>query len=312
MKQKYSIEKVIWRGHLTVSLPAILLFFGVPGSTYLYVKHYGGSWWWMVPAVLTGMAASWFAWAFLITKWRIRAYEHVDDVDKLLKWAWIYLLIWPPGSRYEKWEIRSRNDQKILSELYRKSKQNFYREKEDFWLPSKTEIYYRKWHGYLCSLVVVLLIISMFVFGNHKEDLGEILLYAAALIFCGLWSLYVYFLSHRPVMIMDAKGIRISEYPSFSAWIWGIWKRNGRFKPESFYYSWADMEQIGIKKKGSDVNAGFYLYVSLSCEVSMIPIDDWHVSPRRLEKWIGTYRLRHDRAHGGFRRLSDEKDCPED
>jgi hypothetical protein len=60
---------------------------------------------------------AWLIWLFMITKWRIWAFQNVRNVHELKKRAIIEILIWEVGNFFEKTEIRSNHDKIKLKQL---------------------------------------------------------------------------------------------------------------------------------------------------------------------------------------------------
>ena len=143
MKQEISVKKAINRGHLMVNIPVFICIIGFPAIT-IYLSRKGiipG--WGIVIGSLIGFAISWFIWSFMITKWRIWAFENVRNVHELKKRAIEQKLLWKDGSVFEKTEIKSHRDKLKLKKLEDKfEKEDVYR--EDYFLASRTEIFYSK------------------------------------------------------------------------------------------------------------------------------------------------------------------------
>lgn len=82
------------RGHALVTLPSLGLFIGpffvvdrlVPNPSFFVV----------LATFLANLAAAWLWWAWTIPKWRLWAYERVDDIDMLIRRSYDDLQ-WPQG-----------------------------------------------------------------------------------------------------------------------------------------------------------------------------------------------------------------------
>jgi len=51
--------------------------------------------------------AAWLWWSFQVPKWRLWAYERVEDIPELKRRAILAQLIWPDGSVFGRTEIKS-------------------------------------------------------------------------------------------------------------------------------------------------------------------------------------------------------------
>jgi hypothetical protein len=99
----------------------MLMMFGVPAFAYATTHLLGFDGQTAVPvAGLTFLASwplAWLTWSFLVVRWRIWAYERVDDLDELKMRAVAAGLIWSDGHFFERTEIRSQDQRKRIREL---------------------------------------------------------------------------------------------------------------------------------------------------------------------------------------------------
>jgi len=119
MSSNSKIYKVIIIGHLLISPLSILLCFGLPALIAYFIQN---TWLKIISAFLLffiGLAASWLLWSVVITKWRIWAFNQIEEDDwvKLEDIAIEYKLIWEPESEFEKTEIRSLEEKKKIEEI---------------------------------------------------------------------------------------------------------------------------------------------------------------------------------------------------
>ena len=63
------------------------------------------------------IAAAWLVWSIQVPRWRLWAYERVDDLAELKARAVAAQLIWPEGHLFEKTEIRTRRTREALRRL---------------------------------------------------------------------------------------------------------------------------------------------------------------------------------------------------
>ena len=141
-----TVNKAIIRGQLLVNAPVLLIMMGLIGAS-MYLATSNIIPWYFVPgSILIGPGIAWIYWGFAITKWRIWALTNVEDHFELKQSAIEGGLIWEDGSFFERTEIRTPKERKLIHELeqrYRskKEKQKF---KDDLTIPDVTEIQYSK------------------------------------------------------------------------------------------------------------------------------------------------------------------------
>ena len=117
MKEKISIEKAIWKGHKMITFPVMIIIVSVIGfGLFLEKKRLIPSWSNGVTLV-SGISLGWLYWSFIITKWRIWAFERVENIEELKRQAIEGNLIWKDGSIFEKTEIRTAKQKEILKQL---------------------------------------------------------------------------------------------------------------------------------------------------------------------------------------------------
>jgi hypothetical protein len=108
-------SEALRHGFWTVKLPSMTLLLGPIGAYLIAAKlkvvpTFGtAGMLWAVPAFLIAFVGGWLVWSIQIPKWRLWAYERVDDIDALEEAAVGVQLIWPKGSIFERTEIASAN-----------------------------------------------------------------------------------------------------------------------------------------------------------------------------------------------------------
>ena len=102
--ERHSISKAITRGHLWVSAPLFVLLLGpVVFANRMYPKDLQL----FAIAALTGFVLGWTYWSFTIPRWRVWAYEHVDDLDALDSAAVRAGLTWRQGNFFGRTEFKT-------------------------------------------------------------------------------------------------------------------------------------------------------------------------------------------------------------
>ena len=94
--------------------------FGLPAICGLgaFVLRFSGQTAWTVAGIafLPCWILAWTAWSVLVPRWRVWAYERVDDLDELKRLARERNLIWPDGHFFERTELRSKAQRHLISE----------------------------------------------------------------------------------------------------------------------------------------------------------------------------------------------------
>lgn len=277
MRQEISVNKAINRGHIIVNVPVFICIIGIPAlSFYLSNQNLIPKWGIGIGFVL-GFVVAWLVWSFMITKWRIWAFENVRNVHELKKRAIQEKLIWNDGNIFEKTEIRTLEDKKELKKLAKKfDKEDVYR--EDYSLPPKTIIKYSKSLG-LSELIISILIIGVGIYfilkGTNKNYiLGGIM---------GLIGIYSSikelrkFLSNKPQIIIDSKGIETIT---------------------AGFKNWSNIENEEVIKEGYGKSSKSYLTYWYDEELfEKIEIDQLNINHQKLENIIRTYRIRNNKNY---------------
>jgi uncharacterized membrane protein YciS (DUF1049 family) len=275
MREQITVDKAIKRGHLIVNIPVFISIFGCPALAIYLSKQNLIPGWGIGIAFLIGFVLAWLIWSFMITKWRIWAFENVRNVHELKKRAIQEKLIWNDGNIFEKTEIRNTSDKRKLKTLEKKFEQED-EYKEDYSLPPKTEIFYSKVYNYVELGVSILIIgvgIYFFLKGETKNYiLGTIM---SAIGFYSTVKESRKALNNKPQIIIDNKGIKT---------------KNVDFK------DWSTIESEEVVQEGYDKSAKSYLtYFYDVDEFEKIEIDSLNVTHRELENMIRTYRIRNNK-----------------
>ena len=97
------------------------MMFGVPAFAYAMTLLLGFDAEIAGPvAGLTFIASwplAWLTWSLLVVRWRIWAYERVEDLSELKMQAVAAGLIWRDGHFFERTEIRSQHQRKRIRDL---------------------------------------------------------------------------------------------------------------------------------------------------------------------------------------------------
>lgn len=275
MREQISVNKAIKRGHLIVNVPVFIALFGCPAIALYLSKENLIPGWGIGIAFLLGFVLAWIIWSYMITKWRIWAFENVRNVHELKKRAIQEKLIWNDGNIFEKTEIRNNEDKIKLKNLEKKF-ENEDEYKEDYSLPPKMEIFYSKLYNYF-ELGVSILIIGIGIYFIFKGETKNYIL-GTIMIAIGLYSTLKESrkaLNNKPQIIIDSKGIKT---------------KNVDFK------NWSLIYNEEVIKEGFGKSAKSYLtYFYDEDEYEKIEIDSLNVTHSELENILRTYRKRYNK-----------------
>ena len=111
--RRITVGHAISVGLLWVNGPVFALLFGVPALTWYVVlggartlgtaSHAIA----FLVSILVGFVFAWTWWSITVPKWRLWAYERVEDIAALKEKAVEAGLTWPDGSVFEKTESKS-------------------------------------------------------------------------------------------------------------------------------------------------------------------------------------------------------------
>lgn len=275
MREQITVDKAIMRGHLIVNVPVFIAIMGCPAlAVYLSELNLIPGWGIGI-AFLIGFVLAWLIWSFMITKWRVWAFENVRNVHELKKRAIQEKLIWNDGNIFEKTEIRNYEDKRKLNKLEKKfEREDEYR--EDYYLPFKMEIHYSKTYNYV-ELGISILIIGVGIYFFTKGETKQYIL-GGIMTGIGLYSTINEFrkaLDTKPKIIIDSKGIQT---------------KNVEFKNWSNIYS-EEVIQVGYGKSAKS----YLTYYYDEDEFEKIEIDSLNVTHKELENIIRTYRIRNNK-----------------
>lgn len=267
MKNKITVNKAISRGHLMINLPVFVLLVCVPGLT-LYLCGDGP---FIIIGILAGFCLSWLTWSIMVTKWRIWAFENVQNVHDLRKRAVEEKLIWREGSLFERTEIRTAADREKLNRLESKFLHpDVY--KEDRAVPFKTEVFYFR------NYVEIFIAVGISGVGVYLLTMVEIrsIISGSILIILGIYNLITQAKKEKdkgPQVTIDSKGILTKE---------------AKFK------SWSEIYDEQVIKEGFGKTTKNYLvYRYGKRNYAKIDLDELEIRPEKLENALRTYRIRH-------------------
>lgn len=120
MFETVTVDEALKRGQRMISYPITVFMLGSIGLSIYLVMHLHFS-----PNILPagfaiGIVAPRIYWSFMITKWRLWAFENVRNVHELKRRAIRIRLFYPDGSIFERLEIRTLKDKERLKLIEKK------------------------------------------------------------------------------------------------------------------------------------------------------------------------------------------------
>ncbi len=271
------LYKIILVGHLMINVPAILLTFGLPFLSFFYFEHIGLKILFAGLGFVTGIVLSWKLWSLLVTKWRLWAFNQVEEENwhELKELAIANKLIWEDGSSYELLEKRSTKEKKQLSDIANKiSEQEQIEEiKLDLNTPEELRITFNKREIIVESISkLLILFVSIGLLLVNQLLLGVILL-AIVLFYGDSYKLIKHALSNEDYLVVNQKGILL-KYP----------------KLESI--GWEEMETLAIHtelRKMIIVKIEPNQSRKIECELWRLNIKDTRKFEKQLKVFIDRY-----------------------
>ncbi|SDS11567.1 hypothetical protein SAMN05216503_2022 [Polaribacter sp. KT25b] len=274
MEQRISISKAINRGHLIVNLPVCISMFGIPALAFYFSAENLIPNWGIGVSFVIGFTLAWLTWSFMIMKWRIWAFNKVRNVHELKKKAIEQGLMWNDDSWFNKTEIRTNSDKlqwKVLEKKFDK-KDVF---KEDQSVSKKSIIYYSKIKN-TYEFLIMLIALGGGIYLLLKSDsyiIGTLLVLSGT--YFGFKEIKKVF-NFSPQITIDNKGIKTAT---------------------TEFKNWSEIKNEEIIIEGYGKNKEFYMIYDYSNGFEKIKIDDFNISPKKLENLIRTYRIRNNKNY---------------
>jgi hypothetical protein len=111
MTHSHSVRQAIGWGLLVVNGPVLLLLTGPIALFALLIERRILSQtdtWVGVLVFVASFVVAWLWWSVSVPRWRIWAYERVNDIPSLKKQAVVAGLTWPEGHTFAKTELKSK------------------------------------------------------------------------------------------------------------------------------------------------------------------------------------------------------------
>jgi len=274
---KAKLYKIILVGHLMINVPALLMTFGLPAIAFFLFEHVALKIIFAVGGFVLGIALSWKLWSLLVTKWRLWAFNQVEEGDwhELKELAIINKLIWPDGSEHELKEIRSTKEEEQLSNIAEKiSEQEQIEEiKLDLNTPKELSFKFNKREILVESISKLLVLaVSIGLLVTNQLIFGGILL-TVVLFYGNSYKLIKHTFSNEDYLVISERGISL-KYP----------------KNESI--TWEEMTSLTInaeKRKMTIIKREHNKDKKIECELWRCKIHDYRTFEKQVKVYIDRF-----------------------
>lgn len=269
MNETVTVDEAISKGHRMVNYPVMVIMFGTIGIT-LYLGSQK-----LIPVCgfllgfILAFVFAWLWWSFMITKWRLWAFDNVRNVHELKKRAIQEKLIWSNNSFFEKTEIRTVTDKDKLNTLSNKFNQEDVFQ-DDLTVANETIIYYSKSKNFV-EMVIMLGCLGV---GIYSLLIGESYIVGSILSIIGVFFGYKKYkdaANTEPQIIINERGVKTIS---------------------TDFYSWNEIENEDVISKGSGKHISYYLIYNYPDGSEHLLIDNYDIDIKSLNKLLILYRGR--------------------
>lgn len=273
MNETVTVDEAISRGHRMISYPVIGIIVGtIVLTAYLSIQKLIPAWSFPISFVFAFLF-SWLWASYIITKWRLWAYDNVRNVHELKKRAIQEKLIWADHSFLTKTEIRTAKDREKLNSLQNK----FLRDdifQDNIMVPAETFIYYSKGKSFLeMATALCVLCVGIYFLLNMEGYFFRILggvLSLIGIFFC--YKKYRDATNKEPQIMLNDKGIKTIS---------------------TDFYHWKDIENEEVITEGTGKNTHYYLTYDHPRGSERLQIDGYNTNKKNLNKLLILYRARN-------------------
>jgi len=271
MYETVTVDEAISRGRRMISYPVMAIMFGIIGlSFYLSTQHLIPAAY-MVAGIVAGILLAWLYWSFMVTRWKVWAFENVRNVHDLQRKAIEAQLMWNDGSFWNKTEIWNSADKDKWAQLQDKFNQKdvFV---EDLSVPQEMLIYYSK-SAILVQCIVMLLCLGLGIY------LFIIKQYIGAALLCAFGGYFIYTELKKATnkdaqIILNDKGIETIS---------------------AGFVEWKDITDEEVVTIRSGKTSNTYLKYDYPDGSAKVDIGELDITKKALENLLHTYRVRSEK-----------------
>lgn len=273
MDKMISVDEALSKGQRMLNIPVFIIsfVFFTMGIVFLILKVWPI--WVTFVSIILGFILSWLWWSFMITKWRLWAFENVRNVHELKKRAIQNKLIWPDGSIYEKTEIRNKTETDKWNSLQIKFKKEDVFQ-DDSSIPDEVKIFYSKSKNFFEMLVMI----GCLAFGFYGIVFKDNYILGFALVLIGAYFSFKEYKEATnidPQIILNDKGLKTIS---------------------SKFYEWKDIHNDEVIRQGSGKNTTHNLVFNHPDGAVNLKIDDFNTDFKKLNKLLIHYRNKYNQS----------------
>lgn len=265
-----SVDEAIAKGKRMVIYPVWTIFIVVTSISFFLLSREIIPLWVCGVGFLVSLLLSWLYWGYMVTKWRLWAFENVQNVHELEKRAEQESIIWGRGGIFEKTEFRTTAEQEKWLTLKEKFKQAdvYY---DDITVPYETMIYFSKVSKMVeIVLGTVILVVGLYIAISYEEYFS--LLFALA----GLYLLYTGvrdFSNNEPQITINNRGIKTAK---------------------ATFAEWKDIRSEEVVQERSGKSVRYYLVYSHLNGLEKMNIEGLETDHKSLTNLLRVYRVRSE------------------
>lgn len=121
-QNEITVNEAIKTGNVRVNGPVFLLIFA-PVLLSIFLPKYIATNSFVGISLVVCIALAWLWWSWMLPKWRLWAFENVDDIEHLIDRAIQSNLMWPPGHFFQKTEIKTNLQKQKMERILRQKLQ---------------------------------------------------------------------------------------------------------------------------------------------------------------------------------------------
>ncbi len=279
MKVYVPVNKAVQRGRLTVNLLGAIIFLIVLLGIPSIVLQYTETTWIMITACVIGFALGfllgWIYSGFAVVRWKIWAYENVQNLHELKQKAIVEKVIYPDGHWSEKLNFASYEQRQKLKQLEKRfSEEDKYH--DDLEVSKETAIFISKRNILFMTVIgVVILGVAIYRYFHHAES-NALMLALLSLLFFGL--AFNDYRKKEPQILISNNGIKL-------------------YKKELMLWEYITNEHIEIIR-GHENHKKYFVLDYKGKEVKFL-INSIEISIDEFEHLLRVYRLRFNKNENG-------------
>lgn len=207
-KSEQSIEEALKMGRRMLNYPIAVISAVIMASCiliFIYKILFGRFALILIPLLL--FLFHWIYKSYMLTKWKIRAFERTRNIGELKTQAILSGLISEEEGFLEKW-LRTPEEKRKLEEFQRKSEEQVAFEDQPG-IPEETAIYYPKRKDMNGIIFFILGLIATLIFFWLKGEKQTLIL--SVLLVYYIWKNVRSFLKNVPGIVLSEKGIETSD-----------------------------------------------------------------------------------------------------